>query len=106
MPDSILPDYREEWLIQPQFTRYHHAYRSPRSSERLNLEMSQFAYDVNKLYQLVEELQTEMLESFDTIVDLDPSNVPSAMNITMTIEDLNEQLRSISDRLEILEKGL
>lgn len=43
-------DDRRRWFSAPQYVRQRHRYRGVRESEKMNLEMDQFAFSVRNLY--------------------------------------------------------
>lgn len=59
----------EDVYLQPQLTRYHHAYRSPRNSERFNLESEQLRYDIMGISKQTDDLAANVTSTFTDIHD-------------------------------------
>jgi hypothetical protein len=103
---TILPNYQtEDIFYQPQLTRYHHAHRSPRNTERMNLEINQLRYDVFKLYEFISNVDSNLVSYFRSIENAE-SGVPAALGTVTGLDDLNMTVQRLANRIEILEKGL
>lgn len=112
---TLTPDNRKtEFVYQPHLIRYHHAYRSPMNSQRLNLQQNSLAYDIMKLNQKMitfeSKLDTQMTNWFDnstTLIgytmtwwDTTTVNPPSYSNV----EDISVILNGYLKRLKTLEQ--
>lgn len=46
---------KRKWIYQPNFSRTRHRYRGDRQSGKVNLEISQFLYDINNINKKLDE---------------------------------------------------
>ena len=102
-------------IVQPQMTRHHHAYRSPMSSEILNLEISQFRFDIAKIYKkagdLISDLEQKMSALHSDSYTLEGSTFyrwldeTSGNFVVKSVDNIINQLEVLKNRIEILEKG-
>lgn len=110
MLPSIHPEYHtSEDFQQPQLTKYHHAFRSPMSTEKMNLEANQLRYDIFKLRERLNNIQSNTEDSFSVVIDgsdLDTYLYSATPTSIQSVEGLVQILNGLSHRLEILEKGL
>ncbi len=102
-------------LVQPQSIKYRMAYRSPHSSLRWNQAASQFLYDVSKLYQAVNTLETKYTNylgylnesatpSFSAEVYDDTLATPALVPVRISsFETLAATLDALDKRLRVLE---
>lgn len=103
---TILPNYiTEDVFRQPQFTRYHHSFRSPINSERMNLELSQLRYDIFKLYEFISNIESNLTSHFKNIQTAE-GQIPDALGSITGLDDLNVAVQRLANRIEILEKDL
>lgn len=72
MPNFYSDVDKSTWMYQPNFTRSRARYRGQRESYKINTEMYQVLYDIRKLY--------EKFDTLDTIIDT---------NLSLTDEDSN-----------------
>lgn len=101
----------EPIFLQPQFTRYHHAHRSPLNSEKLNLEAGQIRYDLFKLYEKINNLIINTNNAFTELGEFSDAT-PSILwddgiaSPVPNLSELGKRLEMLGRRLEIIEKGL
>ena len=113
---SVKPSFsNDDVFLQPQLQRYHHPFRSPMNSEIMNLEINQLRYDVLKLYDKINTLQTSMQSYFSVLVNGSGNDVysmvfagatPSSNYGIVSINVITQALEAMSERLFILEKRL
>lgn len=58
---------RKLWITQPNFVRWRHSFRSPRSSYKFNEEASAFLYDVFHLYNKYQNIVEKTDNAFKTL---------------------------------------
>lgn len=105
----------KDTIIQPQFVRHHHAYRSPMSSEIINLEINQFRFDLAKIYKkasdIIYDLETKMNILYSNINTLEgytfyrASDESSGSFVTNSLDNVANKLEVLKNRLDRLEKG-
>jgi hypothetical protein len=117
MSDLNIDHNQKEIIIQPQFSRHHHAFRSPMGSEILNLEMSQFRFDITKIYRtfsdITKKLQEKMNFLYNNTSNLEDATASKVKNSIATttafhiesIESIVNKLEKLKYRLDILERG-
>lgn len=47
---------KKKWIYQPNFSRSRQRYRGNRESAKINLEISQFVFDINNIYNKINAL--------------------------------------------------
>lgn len=47
---------RKKWIYQPNFSRSRQRYRGNRESAKINLEISQFVFDINNINKKIQDL--------------------------------------------------
>jgi len=104
----------DDTFYQPNYTRSRSALRSPLNSERWNLEMGLFLYDVSRLYTKLATSSDTLETNFATVVNgfSESSSInwsedatPEAI-VASGLEALAEILKGYRNRLDVLEKGL
>lgn len=111
----LTPDNRQDGVVyQPHLIRYHHSFRSPMNSERMNLEQQIFLYDITKLnekaFTFEVALNSQLATLFDNSTLLSGYTITWADTTTMNpvyysnIEDISVVLSSYIKRLETLEQ--
>lgn len=112
---TFVPDNRkDDEVVEPTFIRTRHLRRSPRSSEKLNLDDSTFTYDIYKLYEKYQALEEEMnqilsnLFGIGFVVDgytfkhIDESVAYST--VIYSLEKISSKIQELQERLSILEQ--
>lgn len=115
MSDLDVKHNLKDIIVQPQFTRHHHAYRSPMSSEIINLEISQFRFDLAKTYKkasdIIIDFEQKMSFLYATNSSLTgctfyrASDESSGNFITNSIDEITNKIEVLKNRLHRLEKG-
>ena len=104
----------ETQFYQPNLSRSRQALRSPRSSERINLEVSQFLFDIYKLYEKVLAAESTLDDDFETMnegdttvyqITMSGDATPSSVKIP-SLESIALRFEAFNKRLEVIEKGL
>lgn len=108
---TIRPDFtRTSKVIQPNFNRYHHAHRSPMSTEKLNLEAQQFKYEVYQLYKIMDiiesSLNLSLTENFSGCVLDHKFNAEATVTSITGLDDIIVRVNNMERRLINLERGL
>lgn len=68
MPVFYVDVNRREFFNAPQYTRQNHRFRGPRESEKVNLEITQMYFSINRLYNLTANLRQRYLELADLLL--------------------------------------
>lgn len=105
----------KDTIVQPQFVRHHHAYRSAMSSEIINLEISQFRFDLAKIYKkssdIISDLEQKMNTLYFNTSTLEAysfyraSDESSGSFILNSLDSVTSKLEVLKNRLDKLEKG-
>lgn len=118
MSDLNINHQQKEDVLQPQFIRTHHSFRSPMDSEDLNLEINQFRFDLVFLYKAFGDL-LKTLEEKMAVLHSDIYTLPNSLSIKVneaiqtqlsfvfnSMNSISTKLEKIQYRIDILEKGL
>lgn len=89
-----------EQLAQPQTIRVRHPYRGPRSSYRINLEISQLSYDILRLYKRVNGILEDVAEHRDMLIE---GGEPVDGTEIDGFEELIDRVARLRDRVRHLE---
>lgn len=110
---SVSNVVKKSRIVQPQFTRMRHSYRSPLSSEKINLEANQFSFDIYNLYQksnIVEgKIGVANKALFSNGLSLDAIGIEISWSVSdfqLGINQIASRLEKMNQRLEVLQKGL
>lgn len=76
----------ENRFYQPQMTRYHHAFRSPISSQKLNLVYGQLSFDIKKLYAKVYHLRNQISSSLEVLTTTSSNSVAVVLGFFEAVE--------------------
>ena len=117
LPSFLIRHELDTVFTQPQLTRYHHPYRAPINSERLNLEVGQMRYDFYMLYAQFTAIITILEANFSIIdngsgvdiysVSWSSMATPTPTNTLITsLQTISQSIERMSKRLSILEEGL
>lgn len=101
------------WFYQPNLVRWRHRFNGPRESQKLNQEMNQTYYDLNRL----ETLKDDLLDTWEGYLDLlidggdvdadlvwDPDATPSSEEITLLgLDEMAARVAVLKDQIERLE---
>lgn len=104
---------RDYWVYQPGFVRSRQIFRGPRDSFRINQEIQQTLFDLNRinvqyddtlsLYDDYVELLEDGTEALDDLeVNWQDDDVEEGVEL-LGLKDLNMLLEKIRDRIEVLE---
>lgn len=92
----------KEWFAAPQLTRWRHAWKSPKSSYKINIEMDQFLFDITKLRadytemaQRVLQIGVDMYEGvdLDAEFDSDPVEILGVTDLVAIADQLSRNMR-------------
>lgn len=87
MAITILPRFNNQLpLYQPQLTRYHHPFRAPINSSKLNLISHQLSFDVQKLYARVANSSRMIPALFHALVSGSSTRAAIALGYIEAIE--------------------
>lgn len=98
-------------VYQPNFVRWRHRFRGPRESLKVNQEIGQYRYDLNKSLKRLDDLDAALETMSDLFV-----NGGSVEGVTFTedgeteavviagFEDLSGRLAHARDRIRVMER--
>lgn len=69
MPNFYSEHNLKEQFNAPQFTRVRHRFRGPRESEKINLEINQLYYSINKLYSIQNDFNDHFIKSANLLIE-------------------------------------
>jgi hypothetical protein len=84
---------RSKNLIEPLYQRSRSGYRSPVSSESMNLESGLKTVDIEKLYGLYLDLKTKLQYQLDNIYNDGMNDIPG---LSTPVETLAQQRQKLS----------
>jgi hypothetical protein len=87
------PFARKKSFIEPLYQRSRSGYRSPISSEGMNLESGLKTVDLEKLYGLYDDLQTKLQYQLENIYNNGMNDIP---DLSDPVETLIEQRQKLS----------
>jgi len=91
MAITVLPRFGDlNAFYQPQYTRYHHPFRAPINSAKLNLGTQQFTFDIYKLYARAVNMSKMLPALFKALTSTSSSSVAIAMGYIEAIEYGNQ----------------
>lgn len=87
MAITILPRFNSQTpFYQPQLTRYHHPFRAPMNSAKLNLANQQFRFDVQKLYARAANLSRMIPSLLKAVVSTTSANTAVVLGYIEAVE--------------------
>ncbi len=104
---------RDYWVYQPAFVRSRHIFRGPRDSFKINQEIQQTLFDLNRLnvqyddtLELYDDYTALLEDGTDSLEDLEVNwqddDVEEVVSL-IGLNDLSMLLERIRDRIEFLE---
>lgn len=106
MPDLFTKSNRQ--LSAPQFQRSRQRLRGPRESEKMNLEVAQFYYDIERLYERLQEVGVRLASNIAAIEDGTVSlevyeGGSSTVSLISGMLDIATEISMLEDRVRSLE---
>lgn len=100
---------RKKWIYEPNLSRTRHRYRGNRESYKVNLEISQFVFDVNNIYKkMTNFLDTTMryvsyISRGSTILDIEYSGTTEP-NVMIGLLDMSSEVEELKNRVIEMER--
>lgn len=87
---------------EPQLQRARQRYRGPRNSERINLEAAQFLYDVSRIHERLNNVQTDFKNALSLLANggttVHGESLRGVENLAADIIALEKRIRMLENR--------